>query len=831
MEVKETRSSLLNLDLPTVHQRLLSPPQHNSSLSSSSLPTPPSPPKGKRALTAGSQPPPKRATATLPSCDNTSEELGKLICRDVDLLRRVGWRSFVKLRRGEGDLSSLQNVNHPARRLLMRLKHRGAPVKFTTPPWSSKQIHDAIRRGPHQSCNDYVDFLNEEFVDMIKKGQWVILPASVALQLPGLRISPPGVVPQRDRRPRWICDYTWSLVNQETIRLAPHEAMQFGNCLDRVLREILLANPKYGPVLLNKTDLSDGFYRVCLNPDDIPKLGVIYPSRSGQSEPLVALPLVLPMGWAESPPYFSAATETVADLANNRLSDETYVPAHHHLDDVAASVPVEPPPSCVPCSASAVPIPQALDPSLQHSTKDPLQYVDIFVDDFISAAQRPFLRRVRRALLHAIDDVFRPLSADDSEHRREPVSMKKLLKGDCSWSTVKLVLGWIIDTVNMTIQLPQHRVDRLWEILNSIPRHQKRTSVKKWHKVLGELRSMTIALPGSRNMFGRLQKALSLQSKSRVTLNKGVHQALDDFRWIAQDLTARPTRIQEVVPLPPIAEGDHDSSGTGAGGIWFPSDTAVPRETWLPCVPVVWRITWPQWVQDSLVSSENPDGSITNSDLELAGGLIQMEAIAQTFDIRERTVVSKGDNLNTTFWERKGSTTTHSAPAYLLRLFGLHQRFHRYVPRFDYLPGKSNVLADAFSRDFHLSWPELYSRYCHLFPLKQNPGYQVWTPPSQLISAIILALQRKQCARESVLVEPKAPSPIGASGRSSALNWASTPFSKPSKTKFQSYKSSSTEFIPENLRPKAIQSGLDRLKIIYGQLPRRSSQWGRTTLV
>ncbi|KAL7523020.1 hypothetical protein ACHAWF_000323, partial [Thalassiosira exigua] len=47
---------------------------------------------------------------------------------------------------------------------------------------------------------------------------------------------------------------------------------------------------------------------------------------------------------------------------------------------------------------------------------------------------------------------------------------------------------------------------------------------------------------------------------------------------------------------------------------------------------------------------------------------------------------------------------TDKPPAYLLRLFGIHQRFHRYVPRFDYLSGASNHIADALSRDFHLTW-------------------------------------------------------------------------------------------------------------------------------
>jgi hypothetical protein len=106
--------------------------------------------------------------------------------------------------------------------------------------------------------------------------------------------------------------------------------MQFGHALECILGEILLANSKHGHVFMTKTDLSDGFYGVGVEPDDVPKLGVIFPSRPGQNEPLMALPLVLPMGWKNSPPIFSTATETIADLANTHLSNTRYHPRRHH---------------------------------------------------------------------------------------------------------------------------------------------------------------------------------------------------------------------------------------------------------------------------------------------------------------------------------------------------------------------------------------------------------------------------------------------------------------------------------------------------------------------
>ena len=129
-------------------------------------------------------------------------DLGELIHQDVDLARDKGWETFVKEQRGRGDTASLDQIDgHPAWRLLKMYKHQVVLVKFSTPRWSRSKVIAALRRGAHKSCHDHTDFLNEEFVNMTQKGHWVVLPASMVLELEGIRLVPPGVVDRRTCRP------------------------------------------------------------------------------------------------------------------------------------------------------------------------------------------------------------------------------------------------------------------------------------------------------------------------------------------------------------------------------------------------------------------------------------------------------------------------------------------------------------------------------------------------------------------------------------------------------------------------------------------------------
>ena len=213
----------------------------------------------------------------------------------------------------------------------------------------------------------------------------------------------------------------------------------------------------------------------------------------------------------------------------------------------------------------------------------------------------------------------------------------------------------------------------------------------------------------------------------------------------------------------------------------------------------------------------------------MAGAILQKEAAVQCFDVRERTVLSKTDNLCTLFWSRKGSTTTSAVPAHLLRLMSIHQRFHRYVPRSDYLPGKLNVIADDSSRLFNLTNAEFLHHFNTTYP--QNQSYQLWTPSPGIISTVISALLKQSCKLESLLREPNTPMPSGTNGQPSPVSWASTPFSRPSKTKYQSsrYLLSECDRVNSPSISKIRASKAEALRITYGQLAKRPSQWGPLT--
>ncbi len=119
--------------------------------------------------------------------------------------------------------------------------------------------------------------------------------------------------------------------------------------------------------------------------------------------------------------------------------------------------------------------------------------------------------------------------------------------------------------------------------------------------------------------------------------------AISNSRTILWELTSRPTCCQELVAGWPDFVRVVDASSHGVGGI-------IIGEL-LECPPPVFRLQWPPDITTSVITKSNPTGTLTNSDLELAGLVllwIMMEHVCT--DLIEKRVTLFSNNSPSVGW-------------------------------------------------------------------------------------------------------------------------------------------------------------------------------------
>ena len=339
--------------------------------------------------------------------------------------------------------------------------------------------------------------------------------------------------------------------------------------------------------------------------------------------------------------------------------------------------------------------------------------------------------------MHAVDNVFSQPDLATAQ-RKEAVSEKKLLKGEGGWSQRKEILGWILDTHHGTLELTDRRKARILAIFEDL-HHKGRVGVKKWQRLLGELRFMGPAVPGASGLFGALQLGLSHADKHRVRITPHLRAHLTDFETLARSLAHRPTRFAELVPDYPSVIGSVDAAKQGMGGVLF-----APGKP-----PAMWRARFPEDIQTRIVSTANTAGDLTNSDLEQAGVLAHADMATLLFDLRELTLATLNDNVAAVSRNRKGAVTSDQAAAYLCRLSSLHRRHYRYHHEVSHIAGEANTMADILSRRHDLSDAQLLTLFTSRFP--QAKPWRMYRLPTATLSALISSLQRRRPATASWL--------------------------------------------------------------------------------
>jgi len=77
-----------------------------------------------------------------------------------------------------------------------------------TSSWTPKHKDECVAYGCHKSAEMHKEFIREEMADFIENGFWVVLPYSIAEDLPGSAHSPLEPKEERDCRARLVVDHS-----------------------------------------------------------------------------------------------------------------------------------------------------------------------------------------------------------------------------------------------------------------------------------------------------------------------------------------------------------------------------------------------------------------------------------------------------------------------------------------------------------------------------------------------------------------------------------------------------------------------------------------------
>ena len=485
-------------------------------------------------------------------------------------------------------------VNHPAGALLSEWATYGCPT-CTGAEWTLEQMEAAIARGPHQSAlvPAALAHFREEMEEKVRLKQARVVDWESIRHNPPpqLKISPVAAIPHNSKPYRSILDLSFRLrledggvipaVNDTTTKTAPQGACdQIGHALKRLIHAFAEAGEDE-KVFMAKWDIKDGFWRLDCQAGEEWNFAYVLPQEEGMPVKLV-VPTSLQMGWIESPPYFCTASETARDIAVEYC--ETAVGSLPEHKFVGKTQPGE-------------------EEAKLCGEGGSLRYlIEVYVDDFISFVLAPSeeqLRHVATAVMHGIHDVFTP----DDDEERDPISAKKLKKGDGTFSTRKCVLGFDFDGVEKTIWLEEEKRATLLAILKgwirAATRSRRGIALGEFESVTAKLRHAFTALPAGKGLLSPCNWVLRKRPPIiYLHRNRGLMEALQSARTLLRESTTRPTHCRELVTGWPDIIGVKDASGHGVGGVILGENLACP--------PTVFRCEWPEDIKADLVSEKKP---------------------------------------------------------------------------------------------------------------------------------------------------------------------------------------------------------------------------------
>ena len=200
-------------------------------------------------------------------------------------------------------------------------------------------------------------------------------------------------------------------------------------------------------------------------------------------------------------------------------------------------------------------IPKTAPPGSEERTSVGVYIDDYYVLEVVENDDRSLICRVSKATLHAIHSIFPPPEVSGHKGGKDPISKKKIEKGDARFGIEKEILGFLIDGDDRTLRLSEPKAKSIANDTTKLLR-KSHVPLKRFRSVLGRLQHAARIIPAAKGMFTPLNKAtVGDPAQVRVGKTSEVRAALVDLRYIVLSLASRPTHVSALMEYEPELAG------------------------------------------------------------------------------------------------------------------------------------------------------------------------------------------------------------------------------------------------------------------------------------
>ena len=586
---------------------------------------------------------------------------------------------------------------------------------------------EALTFGNHKGASSQPELLRQLIKKDVTHGFGLVIPLSTVNRIPGALLAPMNIMKQNTidefgniiPKDRLTHDqsYKWLSGTSVNSRVQFNSLLpcRFGACIRRIANYAVAARRKYPNrrILATKADYKSAYRRCHLNWETAVQTITQLPDSD-----IVIISLRLTFGGAPGPFEWGVISESICDLANALLHDDSWDPS-------TLSAPSSVPPKRLLSEDIPFGIGRELIVDLP---VDPRGKIDCYIDDTVGiTVDLPDTNNcswMERASLLTIHATSRPIHQQEPLPRDEMAARQKLF-AEGALEERKIILGWLFDFRRLTIELPENKFVAWSDNISSILAASK-TTPKELEQVIGRLGHLSTVVPMIHHFLSRLRD-LHFRSKNRrgVALTTNCVRDLE-LMLVFLRKARKGVDMNLIAYLAPTHVYYSDSCPAGLGG--YSKDGLA----WRFYIPPDLRFRASNNLLEFIAAIITPWIDI------IAGRLNSGDCSLSMTD----STTAEGWMHKTNFRESDEDQEQIDVRIEAARKFAMEFTEHGIRSYSQWFPGKENIVADALSRDDDRSNEELTSILYRFAPHQMPSHFEIVPLPNEIASWLTSLLSK-----------------------------------------------------------------------------------------